>query len=240
MADILVSAMGQITSVATTFTYGIDNAGGYGKLAVNAADGIPILDSVGHLIPIADGTKSLGTSSLRWTGVNLSLNGEVTWGDNILGYTNATGPYFFDGTTTLALRFNVQSLTADRVVTWPDAAGTVTLQGDLLINKTALSIAAGVVNINCALGDYFTLALSANVTSLTFSNLPAAGKARTIMVEITQDASAAKTFAFPASFKWPGGTLGVISTALSAVDVLAITTFNNGTAWRANLGNNYS
>ena len=34
----------------------------------------------------------------------------------------------------------------------------------------ALSNAAGVVNINCALGDYFTLTLGANVTSITFTN----------------------------------------------------------------------
>lgn len=39
-------------------------------------------------------------------------------------------------------------------------------------NVTALSISSGVVNINCALGDYFTLSLTANVTSITFSNLP--------------------------------------------------------------------
>jgi cell division protein FtsX len=50
---------------------------------------------------------------------------------------------------------------------------------------TALAIASGVVNINCALGDYFTLALNANVTSLTFSNLPASGTGRTLIVTIT-------------------------------------------------------
>lgn len=50
--------------------------------------------------------------------------------DNTLKYTNATGPAFVDGTTTFALTFNVQSLSADRIVVFPDAAGTVTLGGN--------------------------------------------------------------------------------------------------------------
>lgn len=105
---------------------------------------------------------------------------------------------------------------------------------------TALSISTGVVNIDCSLGDYFTLAISANVTSITFSNLPAAGYARTLMIRFTQDATTAYTVAWPASFKWAGGTAGVISTTLSAVDVLAITTFDQGTSWQSTLAKAFS
>jgi len=101
--------------------------------------------------------------------------------------------------------------------------------------QTALTSAAGVVNIDLSLGDYFAITLTENVTSLTFTNLDGAGYGRTVMLQITQHASSAKTFAFPASFKWAGASTGVVSTGLSAVDVLAITTFDNGTAWRATL-----
>ena len=101
--------------------------------------------------------------------------------------------------------------------------------------QTALTSAAGVVNIDLSLGDYFTITLTENVTSLTFTNLDGSGYGRSIMLQITQHASSAKTFAFPSSFKWAGGTLGIISTGLSAVDVVAVTTFNNGSAWRATL-----
>jgi hypothetical protein len=131
-------------------------------------------------------------------------------------------------------------------VAWGSITGTLSAQTDLqaaLDAKAAkaravnaLSISSGVVNIDCSLGDYFTLALSANVSSVTFSNLPASGFAQTIMVRITQDASSAKTLAFPSSFKWAGGSLGVVSTTLGAIDVLAITTFDQGTSWRATLG----
>jgi len=100
---------------------------------------------------------------------------------------------------------------------------------------TAISSSAGVLDIDCSKGDYFTVTLTENITSITFSNLPPAGAARTIMLEITQHASAAKTVAWPSSFKWAGASAGVVSTSLSAIDVLALTTFNQGTAWRATL-----
>lgn len=99
---------------------------------------------------------------------------------------------------------------------------------------TALAIASGVVDIDCSLGDYFTLALTANVTGITFSNLPAAGHGASKLVRITQDATP-RTVAWPASFKWAGGAAGAVSTASAAVDVLAISTFDAGTTWRATL-----
>lgn len=99
---------------------------------------------------------------------------------------------------------------------------------------TALSSSSGVVDIDCSLGDYFTLALTENVTSITFSNLPGSGHGASKMVRITQD-STARTVAWPASFKWAGGSAGAVSTASGAVDVLAISTFDAGTTWRATL-----
>lgn len=100
---------------------------------------------------------------------------------------------------------------------------------------SALSILSGVVNIDCSLGDYFTLAMTANVTSVTFSNLPAAGYAQTIMIRATQDGTGNRTMTMPSSFDWASGTVGVLSTAANAVDVLALTTFNQGTNWVATL-----
>jgi hypothetical protein len=99
---------------------------------------------------------------------------------------------------------------------------------------SALTPASGVVNINCALGDYFTLAPTANITSITFSNLPASGKAQTIMVRFTQDTTA-RTVAWPASFKWAGGSSGAVSTGSGEIDIIALTTFNQGTTWLATI-----
>lgn len=102
---------------------------------------------------------------------------------------------------------------------------------------SALTSTAGVCAINCALGDYFTFTLTEDVSSITFSNLPAAGKAQTLRIRLKQHASAAKTVAWPASFKWPGGVAGVMSATLSAYDVLTLQTFDQGTRWEASLVN---
>jgi len=104
---------------------------------------------------------------------------------------------------------------------------------------STLTSSSGVVNIDCSLGDYFTITLTENVTSITFSNLPASGHGASKMVRITQD-STARTVAWPASFKWAGGSAGAVSTASGAVDVLAISTFDNGTTWRATLAKAFS
>lgn len=94
---------------------------------------------------------------------------------------------------------------------------------------------SGTIAIDCSLGNYFTLAAAGNMTSFTFSNLPGAGLAETVMVRIKQDATGSRVATFPASFKWAGGTVGVLSTAANTTDVLALTTFDQGTTWIATL-----
>ena len=96
---------------------------------------------------------------------------------------------------------------------------------------TALSISSGVVNIDCALGDYFTLALTANVTSITFTNLPASGFGASLAVRIQQDGTGSRTVALPASFKATGGSDTAVASAANAYTLLTITTFDQGTRW---------
>ena len=104
-----------------------------------------------------------------------------------------------------------------------------------VVRNTVSTLAtSGSVAVDFSLGDYFTLALAGNVSGFTFSNLPGAGKGGSLMIRIVQDSSA-RTVAWPASFKWAGGVVGAVSTASGAVDVLAITTFDNGTTWDATL-----
>ena len=97
---------------------------------------------------------------------------------------------------------------------------------------TALAIAAGVVNIDLALGRDFTLALTANVTSLTFTNLAGAGLASEYELLITQDGTGSRTFALPASHKALGGSDTAIASAANAITLLSAKTFDNGTTWR--------
>ena len=99
---------------------------------------------------------------------------------------------------------------------------------------TVLTPVSGVVTIDLSLGDYFTLAPTANVTSILFTNLAGSGRGASIMLELTQD-STARTYVWPASFKWAGGAAGAVSTASGAKDLLALSTLDNGTTWKATL-----
>lgn len=114
------------------------------------------------------------------------------------------------------------------------ATGSVGAAGSDAADRTtlaALSIASGVVNVDCSLGDFFTLALTANVTSITFSNLPAAGHARSIAIRAKQDGTGSRTVALPPSFKASAGSDTAVQAAANAYTLLAITTFDQGTRW---------
>lgn len=96
---------------------------------------------------------------------------------------------------------------------------------------TALTINAGVVNIDCALGNYFTLLLTANVTSITFSNLPASGRGVSLTIGIRQDGTGNRTVVFPASFRPVTGTDTTVQTAANARMRLVITSDDQGARW---------
>jgi len=104
---------------------------------------------------------------------------------------------------------------------------------------TALTPAAGVITLDWNLGDYFTVAPTANITSMVFTNLPASPAAITMSLLFTQDTTP-RTLAFPAAFDWPGGTLGVVSTGSGDKDLIIFTSFNQGTTWLANIANDYA
>lgn len=102
---------------------------------------------------------------------------------------------------------------------------------------TSVSSSSGVVTLNYALGDYFTLTLTENVTSWVISNPPGAGKGFTLMVQITQD-STPRTVADPGTTA--GGTAIGVSTGSGDIDVLAITSFDNGTTLRSSIAKDFS
>jgi hypothetical protein len=92
-----------------------------------------------------------------------------------------------------------------------------------------LTSASGVVTIDWSLGNLFKLALTENVTSIVHSNLPASPRGQSILLQVTQHASAAKTVT-----GWAAGTVFfdgtyVASTGLSAVDEIGLTHYGTGT-----------
>lgn len=140
------------------------------------------------------------------------------------GYPNATPP--LAGTETVTIR-TAGGVFQDATVGDIGAASSSAI-------VTAVIPVAGVATINLALGDYFTIALTANITSIVFTNPPGAGRGFSKWIVFTQDTTP-RTVAWPASLRWAGGVAGVISTGSGAIDVLALTSVNNGTTILATL-----
>lgn len=109
-----------------------------------------------------------------------------------------------------------------------------TMSGGAVERSPATALTGATPTIDCGKGNYFTLAPTANVTSISFSNLPPSGMGQTIMIDFTQD-STARTVAWPASFKWAGGVAGAVSTGSGAKDLIALTTTDGGTTWKASI-----
>ena len=117
-------------------------------------------------------------------------------------------------------------------------SGAGTFSGLLRVNAGAFTPpvvatqAASAITVNCALSNVFTTTLTANITTLTFSN---SNDGQTINWFITQDATGSRTMTWGASVKWPGGTAGVLSTAANAVDLAVLTYRASLGFWYANL-----
>jgi hypothetical protein len=70
MANIKVSSLTQLNASLATFTYGINNAGGDGKVALGAVNGLPIFDASGNILST--------TSSIIITAASGSNSGDIT------------------------------------------------------------------------------------------------------------------------------------------------------------------
>ena len=105
----------------------------------------------------------------------------------------------------------------------------VRLGGDTFTGRVAVAPVvltdAATTTLDGALGNFATWTMGGNRT-LAVSNLVAGA---TYMVEIKQDATGSRTITWPASFRWPGATPGVLSTAPNSVDVLTFASFDGST-----------
>jgi hypothetical protein len=94
--------------------------------------------------------------------------------------------------------------------------------------KTAPTISSNTLTLDYSTGTNFAVALNANITTLTISNLPASGKAGAFTVAFTADGTA-RTITWPAAVKWPGAAAPTPTSTNNKVDVYTFYTFDGGT-----------
>ena len=238
----------------------IRTSGGYpvysgspARLFVNSDYSIRVNDKTGALVFSAsnstgttgtvvttDGTQTLTNKTLVAPVLGTPASGTLT---NCTGLPVSTG---LTGAGSGVLTFlatpssaNLRSALTDETgtgaavfATAPTIAGA-TFTGNAQTTPVVVTFSATAMAIDCALSNVFTIAMTANVTTaMTFSNLK---DGQTINVFLTQDATGSRTMTWPASFKWPGASAGVLSTGANDVDLL-VATYRAATGfWYASL-----
>jgi hypothetical protein len=238
----------------------IRTSGGYpvysgspARLFVNGDYSIRVNDKTGALVFSAststgttgtvvttDGTQTLTNKTLVAPVLGTPASGTLT---NCTGLPVSTG---LTGAGSGVLTFlatpssaNLRSALTDETgtgaavfATAPTIAGA-TFTGNAQTTPVVVTFSATAMAIDCALSNVYTIAMTANVTTaMTFSNLK---DGQTINVFLTQDATGSRTMTWPASFKWPGASAGVLSTGANDVDLL-VATYRSATGfWYATL-----
>ncbi|MBU0593366.1 MAG: hypothetical protein KKH74_06465 [Gammaproteobacteria bacterium] len=89
--------------------------------------------------------------------------------------------------------------------------------------------------VDLSTGNVFNVSMTGNCT-FTFSNPPASGQNGSFTLYTTQDATGSRSFTWPASVKWAGGTAPTLTTTPSKTDILSFTTNDGGTTWYGFVG----
>lgn len=178
---------------------------------------------------------------------NDGANGQVltTDGNGVTSWVALPSPSLIVNTTTIS------SGTSGRILY--DNAGTmgektVSGSGDVVLatsptvttpvitglneTKTAPTISTGILILDCSVGNVFSVSLNANITTLTFSNVPSSGTSYSLTLSFTADGTP-RTITWGASVKWPNGTAPTLTSTNGKVDTFILYTFNAGVTWFA-------
>ena len=204
----------------------IVNGFNLGKVYFSEADySITVRDADGNLVYFEPTAFDLGGVSYQPLDADLTEiaalattafgRGGLTLADAaaLRAYAGLGSIATFDEATAAQFRSNTadKALSTDQV--WGAAA------------SVALASSGGSVPFDMNSGINFTLEMTENTTLAAPSNVKDGQNGK---IEITQNASAAKTLAFHANYVWAGGVDGVISTALNARDVLSYVGLSDG------------
>lgn len=157
-----------------------------------------------------------------------------------IGATTASTGAF----TTLSASSTVSGTGFTNYLASPAAIGTTTPAGGrFTFAHTApvvVTFAATGMAIDCALSNVFTIAMTATLTGAMVISNPKDGQ--TINIFLTQDATGSRLVSgfWPSGFKWPGGTVGVLTTTANAVDLVVATYRATTGFWYASITKAFS
>lgn len=179
----------------------------------------------------------LTVTTLTWSGFSTAVAGYLVSPGPIGGTTANTGRFSTLEVTTTSTFTGVATFTGiptgagltNLFASPPAIGGTAPAGARFTFAHTAPVVVT--TNIDCSLSNVFTITLGGPVT-FTISN-PKDGQ--TINLFCTQDGAGNRIATWPAGFRWPGGTIGLLSTGANKVDLM-VATYRSATAlWYATL-----
>jgi hypothetical protein len=147
----------------------------------------------------------IGAGSISVSGgVTLTINGAV---EGNLTYVNT---FLGAGTTTISATSAVY------------LANKMTVPGSAATPANAIGNSGTSFTVDWSKSNVHTVTMTGNVAAgnMTLSN---GQDGQTINIVLTQDGTGSRTLGNATGVKWPSGTVGVLSTAASAIDILTIT-----------------
>lgn len=217
---------GTITSIATTSPITGGTITSTGTIGINASS----TNTASYVVQRdASGNFAAGT-------ITASLTGTASTATNVAGGSGGTIPYQSAANTTAMLANGtanqiLQANGGTSAPSWVSTLTGVTITG-LKETKTSPTISSGTLTLNCSLGNVFAVSLNANITTLSFTNVPANGTAYGLTLMLTADGTA-RTITWGGSVKWAGGTAPTLTSTNAKVDVYVLVTHDGGTTWYA-------
>lgn len=208
-------------------------------LTIGSAGGVQAWDADLDAIAALAGTSGLlkKTAANTWTLDTTSyLSGSISLTTGVTGTLPVANGGSGVATLTGILKGNGTSAftaaTAGTDYVAPGGtAGAITATG-LKETKTAPAISSGTLTLDCSAGNVFAVSLNANITTLSFTNVPASGTAYGLTLSLTADGTA-RTVTWGSAVKWPGGTAPTLTSTSTKVDTFVLTTWDGGTTWYA-------
>lgn len=102
---------------------------------------------------------------------------------------------------------------------------------DLIVRTPGFSSGTLTVDLGFGIFERHAYTMTANVTTLTLSNLPGTGKGMTFALQVKQNGTGGLTFALPSSFKATSNSDTAIQSGANAYTQIVCTSFDNGTRW---------
>jgi hypothetical protein len=96
--------------------------------------------------------------------------------------------------------------------------------------KATGTISTNTLAVSLNNGNHFAVALNADITTFTISNVPTSGKAAAVVFVFTADGTS-RSVTWPSGTVWAGGVAPTMTATNTKRDIVSLYTFDGGTTW---------